>query len=485
MRKKNAFRRICLVLVLALTLGLFPAVHAEGPGVSWQESDIRFTPELSHLAVDSDLRGELIQPTELVRVSIVLEDKPTVQAGYDLCGIGQNAAAMAYDDALLERQEALARVISSRVLGGETLDVVWNLTLVGNAISANVPYGTIESIRRLDGVKTVVVEQRYEPDTAEGSLQPMTHGSGIMTGAQNAWSVGYTGAGSRVAVIDTGTDTDHQSFDNGAFLYALGQCAAEAGMEQSAYLESLDLLDVSELAGVLSRLNVAQRSGFSAGELYISEKLPFGYNYVDGDLDVTHDRDGQGEHGSHVAGIAAANRLIPGEKGYVDALEAVYAAGAAPDAQLLTMKVFGKRGGAYESDYMAAIEDSILLGADAVNLSLGSSSPGFTYNSVYSDFLEYLEQTDLVVVMSAGNSGHWAKKAWTDGYLYNDGVSFNTVGMPGSYTNAFTVASVDNIGSVGAYFTAAGEKVFYSEYTAFGNRPLVSLDATADGSGTD
>ena len=52
--------------------------------------------------------------------------------------------------------------------------------------------------------------------------------------------------------------------------------------------------------------------------------------------------------------------------------------GVAPDAQLITMKVFGKNGGAYDSDYMAAIEDAILLGCDVVNLSLGSSNPGNT-----------------------------------------------------------------------------------------------------------
>ncbi len=50
--------------------------------------------------------------------------------------------------------------------------------------------------------------------------------------------------------------------------------------------------------------------------------------------------------------------------------------GVAPDAQIITMKVFGQNGGAYDSDYMVAIEDAVLLGCDAVNLSLGASNPG-------------------------------------------------------------------------------------------------------------
>ena len=79
------------------------------------------------------------------------------------------------------------------------------------------------------------------------------------------------------------------------------------------------------------------------------------------------------------SGIAAANRYVKDASGaYVEALESVKTQGQAPDAQILAMKVFGKKGGAYDSDYMAAIEDAIVLGADSVNLSLGSSSAGFT-----------------------------------------------------------------------------------------------------------
>lgn len=79
--------------------------------------------------------------------------------------------------------------------------------------------------------------------------------------------------------------------------------------------------------------------------------------------EVTHDKDSQGDHGSHVASIAAANAYIPqGDGSFSSALESVLMQGVAPDAQILTMKVFGARGGAYDSDYMAAIEDAIVLG---------------------------------------------------------------------------------------------------------------------------
>ena len=485
MKKMSPKRMIALLLALMMVTGILPAGHASQSSVSWRKTDAAIVQDFLD-PVDPELaHTQQKDPNETVRVSIILTDKPTVQAGFATMGIAANADAMAYDAQLLARQQAVAEAISRQALGGKQLDVVWNLTLVGNVISANVPRHAISAITGVDGVEQVIEETQYDPCTAESSVQPQSHASGTMTGAHTAWSVGYTGAGSRVAIIDTGTDTDHQSFDNGAYLYALSLCAEEAGMELDAYMESLNLLDTQELAGILNRLNVAERTSASADELYLNEKLPFAFNYVDSDLDVTHDRDGQGEHGSHVAGIATANRFIPRNGAYVDAVEAVYAAGAAPDAQLITMKVFGKMGGAYESDYMAAIEDAILLGADAVNLSLGSANAGPAFNDVYASFLEYLTGTDTVVVMSAGNSGYWVKNAWTGGYLYNDGMNFDTAGMPGSYTNSLAVASVDNIGSVGNYFTAAGERVVYTEYLGFGNRALASLDATADGSGTE
>ncbi len=52
----------------------------------------------------------------------------------------------------------------------------------------------------------------------------------------------------------------------------------------------------------------------------------------------------RGDHGSHVASIAAANAYIPqGDGSFSSALESVLMQGVAPDAQILTMKVFGAR----------------------------------------------------------------------------------------------------------------------------------------------
>ena len=312
---------------------------------------------------------------------------------------------MAYRAQLQSKQQTVAQPISRQL--PQKLDVVWTLTLAANVISANVPYGQLDAIRSLPGIKSVTPETRYEPAVYEtGTADPNMATSGSMIGSSAAYASGYNGAGMRIAVIDTGTDTDHQSFDAAAFDYATAQ---DGG--------NYDLLDVDEIAGVLTQLNAYKRTlrdgkptdaTPTVEQLYVNTKLPFGYNYVDGDLDITHDNDTQGEHGSHVAGIATANRFIPSDGGFVPALDAVKVQGVAPDAQLITMKVFGRNGGAYDSDYMAAIEDAILLGCDAVNLSLGSSSAGFTSSGIYDQFLSEVMDTGLVLTISAGNAGSWA-----------------------------------------------------------------------------
>ena len=208
---------------------------------------------------------------------------------------------------------------------------------------------------------------------------------------------------------------------------------------------------------------------------------------MDTNLRITHDYDNFGGHGSHVAGISAANRYIPEADGYLRAADTVFVSGAAPMPRSSPLKVAGVGGGIAESDYMAAIEDAILLDCDAVNLSLGSNMPGEVYNntSVYAELLDYLSTTDTVVAVSAGNSNHWAVKSATGGYLYNDDISFATGGSPGTYTNTLTVASVDSAGAIGPHLLVNDQALIYYESTDFGNQAMSNLDQTQDGSGTE
>ena len=463
-------RFLAVTLSLVLTLGLaIPAGAVNEPGSSKNvtvekvEGAKRVLPYAGKTFSEIPEQS-LYKDDETVRVSIFLEAAPTIRL-YSAKGIGTNASAAAYRDGLEKTQLSVAERISAQALGGKQLDVVHQLTLAANAISANVPYGKIEAIKAVDGVKDVVLEARYEPAVySTGADDPQMATSGKMIGSYDAWAAGYTGAGSKVAIIDTGLDIEHISFNADAFDYAISSLDNE-----------VDLLDAADVAAVWDQLNISSDAGVSAGDVYRTTKIPFAYNYVDHSLDVTHANDTQGEHGSHVAGIATANRYIKQADGsFAPALNTVYTQGVAPDAQVMVMKVFGRGGGAYDSDYFLAIEDAIVLGADGVNLSLGSAMAGLSTSAGYQEILDGLANCGTTVTMSAGNSGYWAEQTW-DGYLYSDGVNFATGGSPGSFTNSFTVASVDNTGSTGSYVTVNNTNVFYSETSGYNNAPMTSI----------
>ena len=481
MKKQLTKRLLALVLAFTMVLGMAPVAFAgNGQKVEFEQvdNDVVGASLPESRKADTSKEKPLYGDKDIVRVSIFLEDAATISVFSQEAADGtlaESVDAKEYRAALQMQQEAVAEYISEQVLEDEDLDVVWNLTLAANAISANVEYGQIEAIKQAYGVSDVIVETRYEPMVASVEANdPNMATSSAQIGSGLAWAAGYYGKGSKIAVIDTGTDTDHQSFDADAFLYAVGDDA--------------DLMDADDIAAVLDQLNIATLVD-DASKLYLNAKLPFAFNYVDEDFDVIHDNDTQGEHGSHVAGIATANRYIPdGEGGYTEALSSVCTQGVAPDAQLITMKVFGKGGGAYDSDYMAAIEDAIILGADSINLSLGSGNPGFSNhsNSAYQAIMESLTESSAVVCMSAGNSGTWQENT-IYGFLYNDGVSMQTDGSPGSYTNSLAVASVDNTGSTGSFlnFGAGLETVSFSETSGYTNAPIATLDTTGEGTEYD
>ena len=89
-----------------------------------------------------------------------------------------------------------------------------------------------------------------------------------------------------------------------------------------------------------------------------------------------------------------------------------------------------------------------------------------------------LSERGVVVCISAGNSGGWSDYDLNLGYLYADEVSMHTAGAPGTYTNALTVASADNVGNTGHFFAVGDKKIFYTESTNYGNAPITSLSGT-------
>ena len=320
--KNSSFpaRMLSLLLAVAVLFGLASPAGAAASSNTLRYQQVDNSSVSANLLHPADQETDEVpqyDDTDIVRVSIVLEKASTLNAGFSTMGIAQNAAAMRYRKDLQAEQAAMAASIEKAT--HSKLDVAWNLTLAANMISANVPYGQIETIEGVRGVKDVVIEPQYEPAVVpkgekEETADPNMATSSEMIGSPTAWSVGYTGAGTRIAVIDTGIDTDHQSFSAAGLEYSLALQASKANMSTEDYLAELNLLDAEEIAEKVELLNIApilKEKGFSAEDLYLNTKIGFGFNYVDKSLDITHDNDAMGEHGSHVEGISAANAYIP------------------------------------------------------------------------------------------------------------------------------------------------------------------------------
>ncbi|MCD8326232.1 MAG: S8 family serine peptidase [Lachnospiraceae bacterium] len=387
---------------------------------------------------------------DMVKVIIEFQGDSVIEANSDA---DPESAYAAYKIRLLERKQAAAVAeIEEEVLDGEELTVTYQYTWAINAVAAEVPYGTLDEIEALSSVDKVYIQEMYSvPETGDETL---TTGSAEMTGKYDAWTAGYTGKGIKIAIIDTGIDSDHQSFA------ALGEDALTS-----------DSATVQTIAGVLDKLNAYQRylslynKELTADDLYYTTKIAYGFNYCDDSLDITHDNDEQGDHGTHVAGIATANEV-----------EGSNVTGMAPDAQLYVMKVFGQNGGAFSEDIIAALEDAMILGADVVNMSLGSSA-GFSesgdeaIDKVYANVAE----TKTVLLVSAGNSGTFGDDNLIGGSLTSNPDN-GVVSSPSTYANAISVASVDNA-AITAYYveTTDGTKLAYDEGSNGGNDAMSTL----------
>ncbi len=411
---------LCMLLTISNFASAFTLYETEGlpfeqiSGLGKDFTRLDKTP--SDLAVEK----MMVDEDGMVEVFIIMEEKSVLEA--DISAVA-NEETMAQMDVLKAKQEVIINKIEKNVLGGQDLIVSYNYAWLFNGVAATIPYSAMEAIAAMDGVKQVIVQPKYElfqqPENAAGA-DLYTVSSGSMVGREDTWALGYTGMGMKIAIIDTGLDVDHQNF---------AALPADKLTDTSATMDSV--------AAVLDSLNAADRyrRGLAASDVYHNSKVVFGFNYADDSLEITHDYDLNGDHGTHVAGIAAANKVEGSE-----------VMGVAPDAQLYIMKVFGGKRAGVMSDIVAALEDALILGVDVVNMSLGTNA-GFTSNAdaFINSIYDRVAKTNTVLSVAAGNN-------YTAGFYNLWGTDANltsnpddaVIGEPGSYKNVFSVASVSN-----------------------------------------
>lgn len=130
-------------------------------------------------------------------------------------------------------------------------------------------------------------------------------------------------------------------------------------------------------------------SGVNHGHEELAGRVLAGPDFVNGDEDPMDDNG----HGTHVAGIVAAA-----------AGNGAGAAGVAPGARILAVKVLNSRGRGTTSGAAAGVRHAVRAGARVVNLSLGAPFDSGVLREAVRDALA----SGVLVVAAAGNSGSQA-----------------------------------------------------------------------------
>ena len=380
MKNQTFFKKLfCLLLTVSVLLTLtVTATGAETTEVAY-----------SHIA-ELGLDGETV-----VRAIIVLNEDGLIDEG------GETESRM-----LAKQNKVLASIDGA-------YDLCFRYTGLFNGFALDATAKQLKGLEARSDVKAVYVANTYyaeetfnEAKDIDGSMMtPLP----TVINADRLHKMGYYGDGLVVAVVDTGVRTSHES------------------MKPNKYLKN----------PALTKAAVSSAKTIAPGK-YISEKIPFAYNYAKG---VTGSTDSNG-HGTHVAGILG---------GYSEKLT-----GIAPGAQILAMGVLKEDNSTDSSVYLAALEDAYRLGANVINCSFGDPG-GLVYdqaveNELYGKLFDKLDAAGISVFCSSGNGtsmiahnkSFWSLFGRTGDAVPASYTDYGIVGSPAVYEKNIAVASANN-----------------------------------------
>ena len=436
-----------VLLAVSLLVGTVPAVFAKADTAadSIQRLEISGINKLDSFRVnyldylDSNVAFRLpdgVKDDDDISV-IIRIDRPSLMDAYgrtdktmSLQEYARTDEAQAVLDSIAERQEELLTLFTEQGVEYE-LGEEYNTLFSGFEILIKGADYAI-TCQSLGAAETAAISQEYKSQAAELVENEVNV---YETGIFNASDVPYDGTGMVVAVLDTGLDSNHTAFSPNNFT------STQLGLTYDQVAALIDKTVAYDWAD----------GNLTVDNVFINNKVPFGYDYADNDPDVysTHNN-----HGTHVSGV------IVGKDDTIT--------GVAPNAQLVSMKIFSDiQDTAMSSWILAALEDCVILGVDVINMSLGTAC-GFDHegeeellNGVY----QRLRDSGIAVVVAASNSYSSAYGSEANGNLpLTSNPDTGTVGSPGTYPGTLSIASVNGVetpyllfGSTIMYFDEAND----------------------------
>lgn len=299
------------------------------------------------------------------------------------------------------------------------IEFEYDLVLCGLAIRTD--ESNVEKIRSIGSVDYVQESMNYifnndvTVKDAVRSRRVRSTDSNRLISIKDTEGNSHRGEGMVVSVIDSGVDVNHPSM-------------RISDINKARYKSADDINRIKSQENI----NVGK---------WNNNKVVFAYNYFTKSDDVKESK--EESHGMHVSGIAVGN---PEEKSnfYKENGELISEniIGVAPEAQLMFMNVFNEKTGTTSSAiYAKAIEDSVKLGADSINMSLGSINGTLkSVDKVTVDAINNAKKSGAVVAIAAGNDG-----------VFGDGFSnpvvtnpdYGTLGSPAVAEDSLAVASIN------------------------------------------
>ncbi|MGE8204610.1 Ig-like domain-containing protein [Heyndrickxia sp. NPDC080065] len=342
--------------------------------------------------------------SDTVRVIVELEGAPAIETA--------TKQGVRYKDLTKSKQESLQQTvvkeqknfISTLKSKKVNLDIEDTFTTVVNGVSGTIKYGNIKELKKLPNVEGVYIANEYK----RPEIKPNMVTSKEQVGAGETWKLmGYKGEGMVVGIIDSGIDPTHKDM-----------VLSEGTHPKLTKSSVTDAIAKYKLSGVYHR-----------------EKVPYGYNYFDKNQDIIDTNPGTHMHGMHVAGTVAANG--DEKNGGIQ--------GIAPEAQLLALKVFGndpKIATTNSTIYIKAIDDAIKLGADVLNMSLGSPAGFVEAEHPDQKAIKNAVDNGIIMSISAGNEDNFASGFETPPFASNPDIGL--VGTPSVTNESISVASLEN-----------------------------------------